>query len=35
VELFLAKGLMPPVYHSANVPGGHNRQLEEIRGRGL
>lgn len=36
VELFLAKGLMPPVYHSANVPGGdeHNRQMEiKYRGR--
>ncbi len=36
VELFLAKGLAPPVYHSANVPGGdeHNRMLEaKYRGR--
>jgi len=30
VELFLAKGLPPPIYLSANVPGGdeHNRALE-------
>ena len=30
VELYLAKGLKPPVYLSANVPGGdeHNRVLE-------
>ena len=36
VELFLAKGLAPPVYMSANVPGGdeHNRALEaKYRGR--
>jgi len=36
VELFLAKGLTPPVYLSANVPGGdeHNRKLEaKYRGR--
>jgi uncharacterized phosphosugar-binding protein len=36
VELFLAKGLTPPVYLSANVPGGdeHNRALEaKYRGR--
>ncbi|MBI4572659.1 MAG: SIS domain-containing protein [candidate division NC10 bacterium] len=36
VELFLAKGLTPPVYQSANVPGGdeHNRRLEaKYRGR--
>ncbi len=36
VELFLAKGLTPPVYLSANVPGGdeHNRGLEaKYRGR--
>lgn len=36
VELFLAQGLTPPVYLSANVPGGdeHNRGLEEkYRGR--
>lgn len=36
VELFLAKGLQPPVYMSANSPGGdeHNRRLEEkYRGR--
>jgi uncharacterized phosphosugar-binding protein len=31
VERFLAKGLPPPVYLSANLPGGdeHNRRLEE------
>ncbi len=30
VELFLTQGLVPPVYLSANLPGGdeHNRQLE-------
>ncbi len=36
VELFLAQGLTPPVYLSANVPGGdeHNRELEaRYRGR--
>lgn len=36
VELFLAKGLTPPVYLSANLPGGdeHNRALEaKYRGR--
>ncbi len=36
VELFLAKGLTPPVYLSANVPGGdeHNGRLEaKYRGR--
>ncbi len=36
VELFLAHGLTPPVYFSANVPGGdeHNRGLEaKYRGR--
>jgi uncharacterized phosphosugar-binding protein len=36
VELFLAEGLAPPVYLSANVPGGdeHNRALEaKYRGR--
>lgn len=36
VELFLAKGLTPPVYMSANVPGGdeHNKALEaKYRGR--
>jgi len=36
VELFLAKGLAPPIYLSANVPGGdeHNRALEaKYRGR--
>jgi uncharacterized phosphosugar-binding protein len=36
VELFLAQGLTPPVYLSANVPGGdeHNRELEaKYRGR--
>jgi len=36
VELFLADGLTPPVYLSANLPGGdeHNRVLEEkYRGR--
>ena len=36
VELFLADGLTPPVYLSANLPGGdeHNRALEEkYRGR--
>jgi len=36
VELYLAKGLAPPVYLSANVPGGdeHNRALEaKYRGR--
>ena len=36
VELFLAHGLTPPVYLSANVPGGdeHNRELEaRYRGR--
>lgn len=36
VELFLAKGLTPPVYVSANLPGGdeHNRALEaKYRGR--
>ncbi len=36
VELFLTKGLTPPVYLSANVPGGdeHNRKLEaKYRGR--
>ncbi len=36
VELFLAKGLTPPVYLSANIPGGeeHNRKLEaKYRGR--
>lgn len=36
VELFLTKGLPPPIYQSANVPGGdeHNRALEEkYRGR--
>jgi uncharacterized phosphosugar-binding protein len=36
VELFLAHGLTPPVYLSANVPGGdeHNRELEaKYRGR--
>jgi len=36
VELFLARGLTPPVYQSANVPGGdeHNRRLEaKYRGR--
>jgi uncharacterized phosphosugar-binding protein len=36
VELFLAQGLTPPVYLSANLPGGdeHNRELEaRYRGR--
>jgi uncharacterized phosphosugar-binding protein len=35
VELFLAQGLTPPVYLSANVPGGdeYNRELE-VRYRG-
>jgi uncharacterized phosphosugar-binding protein len=36
VELFLAQGLTPPVYLSANVPGGdeHNQELEaRYRGR--
>jgi uncharacterized phosphosugar-binding protein len=36
VELFLERGLMPPVYQSANVPGGdeHNQRLEaKYRGR--
>jgi uncharacterized phosphosugar-binding protein len=36
VELFLEQGLTPPVYLSANVPGGdeHNRKLEaQYRGR--
>ena len=36
VERFLAEGLTPPVYMSANLPGGdeHNRRLEEqYRGR--
>jgi uncharacterized phosphosugar-binding protein len=36
VELFLAQGLTPPIYLSANVPGGdeHNRELEaKYRGR--
>jgi uncharacterized phosphosugar-binding protein len=36
VELFLAKGLAPPIYLSANVPGGdeHNQTLErKYRGR--
>lgn len=36
VELFLAQGLTPPVYLSANVPGGdeHNQELEaKYRGR--
>jgi uncharacterized phosphosugar-binding protein len=36
VERYLSEGLPPPVYMSANLPGGdeHNRQLEErYRGR--
>jgi uncharacterized phosphosugar-binding protein len=36
VKRYLAEGLTPPVYMSANLPGGdeHNRRLEEqYRGR--
>jgi uncharacterized phosphosugar-binding protein len=31
VERYLSEGLSPPVYMSANLPGGdeHNRRLEE------